>query len=149
MKILFLDVDGVLNSRRTQIAFDGFPHDFTPAGMAKFDHVAIALIRRLCCETDCSVVLSSDWRYTCSAHETANALDLPVIDVTPRLPGSRGLEINAWLAAHPSVLSFAIVDDIAQMLPSQQAQFVQTDELHGLTLTDYLDLKRILKAGHA
>lgn len=144
MKILFLDIDGVLNSKRTSVAFDGYPHSFSPKDMARFDMVAVALIRRLCQVTGASVVLSSDWRYDHSAHAVANGLDLPVMDVTPKLPGIRGLEINAWLAAHPEVEQYAIVDDIASMLESQQTHFVKTDDECGLSLRNYLDLLRIL-----
>lgn len=143
-KVLFLDIDGVLNSRRTSVAFDGYPHSFDD--MARFDHVAIGLIRKLCKDTDTAVVLSSDWRYTCTAYETANALDLPVIDITPVLPSSskRGFEINAWLSKHPEVKNYAIVDDNDWMLDSQQLKFVRTDEEVGLSLRNYLDLKHVL-----
>lgn len=143
-KVLFLDIDGVLNSKRTSVAFNGYPHSFDGVDMNRFDHVAIALIRLLCKETGCSVVLSSDWRYTCTAHETANALDLPVIDVTPKLPGKRGFEINAWLSNHLDVQTYAIVDDNDWMLESQENNFVQTDEEVGLSLRNYLDLRHIL-----
>lgn len=141
-KILFLDIDGVLNSKRTCEAFDGYPHNF--ADMKRFDSVAIALVQRLCAQTACAVVLSSDWRFDFTAQETAKALDLPVIDVTPKLVGSRGKEINAWLAAHPEVTVFAIVDDIAEMFDTHPIQFVHTDDKVGLSLTNYLDLRRIL-----
>ncbi len=145
-KILFLDIDGVLNSKRTSTAFDGYPHSFKD--MEHFDHVAIALIRKLCVEVDAAVVLSSDWRFTCSAHETANALDLPVIDKTPVLT-TRGFEINAWLSEHPEVTHYAIVDDNDWMLDSQKSRFVQTDEEIGLTLRNYLDLRHILSPSSA
>jgi hypothetical protein len=144
MKVLFLDIDGVLNSRRTAVAFDGYPHSFSLDDMRRFDHVAIGLIRRLCDETGCSVALSSSWRYDYTAQEVAAALSLPVIDATPLSNGTRQMEIKAWLLAHPDVTSYAIVDDVGPMLKSQKSRFVQTDELHGLTLTDYLNLKRIL-----
>lgn len=143
-KILFLDLDGVINSKRTAVAFDGYPHSFSDSDMKRFDHVAIALIRKLCEETDCSIVLSSSWRINSTAHETANALDLPIIDITPVLTVSRGFEINAWLSEHPQVTRFAIVDDIAEMLGDQENNFVQTDDEVGLSLRDYLDLKQIL-----
>lgn len=142
MKVLFLDIDGVLNSRRSQMAFGAYPHDFS--NMQQFDLVAVGLIRRLCRVTDCSVVLSSDWRYYTTAHLAANALDLPIMDVTPQLNGTRGLEINAWLSAHPEVTRFAIVDDISQFMDSQRPFFVQTDDAFGLTLRDYSDLLAIL-----
>lgn len=144
MNILFLDIDGVLNSKRTSVAFDGSPHSFSPKDMLRFDMVAVGLIRTLCAQTNCSIVLSSDWRYDFTAHQVANALDLPVMDVTPKLPGSRGFEINAWLSAHPEVIRFAIVDDIAQMFDCQSANFVQTDDECGLSLRNYLDLLLIL-----
>jgi hypothetical protein len=143
-KVLFLDIDGVLNSRRSSVAFDGFPHSFSPKDMARFDHVAVALIRRLCAETDSAVVLSSDWRYTNSAHETANALGLPVIDVTPRLTSPRGFEIQKWLDDHPEVTTYAVVDDNDLMFEPHTSRFVKTDEETGLSLRNYLDLKQLL-----
>jgi hypothetical protein len=142
MKVLFLDIDGVLNSRRSQMAFGAYPHDFS--NMQQFDLVAVSLIRRLCRVTDCSVVLSSDWRYSTTAHLAANALDLPIMGVTPQLKGTRGLEINAWLSEHPEVTRYAIVDDIAQFMDHQRPFFVQTDDAFGLTLRNYSELAAIL-----
>jgi hypothetical protein len=146
-RILFLDIDGVLNSTRSALAFDGTPHSFRSACMGQFDMVAVALVRRLCEVTGTAVVLSSDWRYNTTAHLTANALNLPVVDVTPCLPASRGVEIDTWLAAHPEVTAYAIVDDNGGMLPKQAPHFVKTDANFGLTLADYRALKGILN-GH-
>lgn len=143
-KVLFLDIDGVLNSVRSSVAYNGFPHDFTPKDMAKFDHVAIALIRRLCEVTDCSIVLSSSWRMGSTIHETAGALDLPVFDATPVLPGCRGDEIKAWLSGRPEVTTYAIVDDNSDMLDEQKPYFVKTDEFVGLSLKNYEDLAKLL-----
>ena len=43
-----------------------------------------------------------------------------VIDRTPDLTGhSRGEEIAAWLAAHPEIKVYAILDDQRDMLPHQ------------------------------
>lgn len=146
MKVLFLDLDGVVNSRRTAVACDGYPYDFSKKEMERFDPIALKLIRKLCEETGCSVVLSSDWRYSCTVHEVANGLDLPVIDFTPvkGLHKKRGEEIAAWMFDHPEVTQYAIVDDNNWMLSEQQDNFVQTNEEIGLTLRDYLDLKAIL-----
>lgn len=149
-KVLFLDIDGVLNSRRTCEAFDGFPHCYEPAHMARFDHVAIALIRRLCDKTGASIVLSSSWRHDpCKdtkivAVKHATGLDLPIIDCTPDCNGPRGLEINAWLSAHQEVTSYAIVDDNDDMLTEQKHRFVQTNFETGLSLQDYLTLEHLL-----
>ncbi len=142
MKVLFLDIDGVLNSRRSQLAFGAYPHDFS--NMQQFDLVAVGLIRRLCRVTGCSCVLSSDWRYYTTAHIAANSLDLPIIGATPQLDGSRGLEINAWLSDHPEVERYAIIDDISQFMATQRPFFVQTDDAFGLSLRNYGDLLAIL-----
>jgi len=162
-KILFLDIDGVLNSHRTVTVHggpaefggtpkgNGFPHSFDAACMAKFDPVAILLIRQVCIETDCSIVLSSAWRVLFTPHECANGLDLPIIDKTPSMPDVRGAEIKAWLDAHPGVEHYAIVDDNSDMLESQRSHFVQTDGLEGLGYRDFCALRDILQgrgSGH-
>jgi len=148
MKILFLDIDGVLNSTRTLAAFGDYPHSFSASDMEKFDDVAIALIRRVCIDTSCEIVLSSSWRIDHTCVQAAYALDLPIIDSTPILNNTaRGFEINAWLSYNPKVECYAIVDDIDAMLDFQKPFFVQTDANVGLTLENYWDLKRILNRG--
>jgi hypothetical protein len=133
-----------LNSARSFYAFDGYPHCFDAKSMAMFDHVALGLIRRLCEETGVSICLSSDWRIVHSVHDCANGLDLPIFDRTPDLNGPRGMEINAWLANHPEVTTYAIVDDNDGMLPDQLPFFVKTDHGNGLSMGDYSHLKWIL-----
>jgi hypothetical protein len=147
--VLFLDIDGVLNSMRSCEAYKGFPHGFDAKNMAMFDHTAIALIRRLCNETDASIVLSSSWRILHSVHECANGLDLPIFDRTPSLGTKRGQEIKAWLDAHPGVATYAIVDDDSDMLTEQRRYFVKTDIYEGLTFRNYRELVGILKGGEA
>lgn len=138
MKVLFLDIDGVLNSVRSCTALGGFPHDFSDDHMRMFDMVAIGLIRRLCRIAGLSVVLSSTWRVQYGPKEVSARLDLPVIDRTPvHSKGGRGLEIAAWLNAHPEVDAYAIVDDDGDMMPQQKGRFVQTSHDDGLTLLDY------------
>jgi hypothetical protein len=144
MKVLFLDIDGVLNSQRTVVACKGFPHSFDGHDRDKFDWIAVGLIRKLCDETGASICLSSSWRIIHSVHECANALDLPIFDRTPSLNGPRGMEINAWLSEHPEVTTYAIVDDLSDMLPDQLPNFVQTSEKNGLSIENWADLKRIL-----
>lgn len=143
-KVLFLDIDGVLNSRRSVVAFKGFPHSFDGDDRDRFDWTAVALIRRLCEDVGASIVLSSSWRILHPVDECANGLDLPIFDRTPSLSGCRGMEINAWLAEHPEVTTYAIVDDNSDMLPEQKRYYVQTSELNGLSIENWADLKRIL-----
>lgn len=130
MKVLFLDVDGVLNSTRTCVAFGGYPFELDDGS---FDMVAIALLQRLCAAADVSVVFSSAWRLHCDFRDAGKAFGLPIIDRTPSLCGPRGAEIAAWLAQHPEVEQYAIIDDDADMLPGQLPHFVKTDPHEGLS----------------
>jgi hypothetical protein len=144
VKVLFLDIDGVLNSRRSVVAFNGYPHSFEGKDRERFDWVAVGLIRALCQETGTAIVLSSSWRILHSVHECANGLDLPIFYRTPSLSKCRGAEIAEWLSEHPEVTAYAIVDDDSDMLPEQKQYFVQTTEKNGLTIENWADLKRIL-----
>jgi hypothetical protein len=144
MKVAFLDIDGVLNSTRTNVAFGGYPMDFTPEAMEQFDHVAIGLIRGIVRAADASVVLSSSWRLTHDWNDVATALDLPIMGRTPSLCGPRGAEIAAWLADHPEVEQYAIVDDSADMLDSQRPHFVRTDLHEGFMWRDAVKLAELL-----
>ena len=150
MKILFLDIDGVLNSSRTAQAFKVFPHDFKD--LEKFDKVAIALIKLLCEETESKIVLSSSWRHDFSSLQAANGLKLPILFSTPRKCNVlenphhlRGMEIKEWLSQHPEVTKYAIVDDSSDMLEEQRDFFVHVSTAYGLSYKNYCDLHRILK----
>lgn len=143
IKVLFLDIDGVLNSTRTAVGCgQGFPHSLTELG--KFDPVALALIRNLCGVADISIVLSSTWRKLFAYHDVANALDLPIMGATDMDGKLRGEEIQRWLDAHTDeVESYAIVDDDSDMLSSQHKRFVKTDGHDGLMWRDYVKLCRL------
>ena len=139
MKILFLDIDGVLNSTRTCVAFGGYPMELTH--IAAFDQVAIRLIQRLCDSAGVQIVLSSAWRLHCHFKDAGEALGLPIIDRTPSGMGPRGREIQDWLDAQPEpVECYAIIDDDGDMLPEQLAHFVKTDGHEGITWDDYVKL---------
>lgn len=140
MNILFLDVDGVLNSTRSCVAVGGYPHGFDSAQRGMFDEIAVMLIQRLCRAADVQVVVSSAWRLHHDYTAIGVGLGLPTIGRTPSLPGVRGNEIKAWLAEHPEVDRYAIVDDDPDMLPEQLPYFVQTDGREGLRWADFVKL---------
>jgi hypothetical protein len=136
-RVLFLDIDGVLNSHRTCVGLGGFSGDFSAEGVALFDHAALGLVRGLCRVGGVSVVLSSSWRIVHSFASVAAGLDLPVVDRTPSLGGCRGDEIADWLSRHPGVERYAIVDDDSDMLPTQLPFFVKTNGFEGLLWRDF------------
>lgn len=138
MKVLFLDVDGVLNSTRTNVANGAYPMEL--AHREAFDWTTIKLLQRMCDAGGIEVVLSSAWRQWNTAAEVGAAFGLPVVDVTPVLGGPRGGEIQQWLDAHPEVTHYAIVDDDPDMLETQMSNFVKTDPLDGLRWADFARL---------
>src|SRR5690606_39253231 len=62
-KYLMLDIDGVLNSSRTVIVYEGYGHGWEPFS-PKFDPVAVGLLRKLVEDTDAVIIISSSWRIT-------------------------------------------------------------------------------------
>jgi hypothetical protein len=136
MRILFLDIDGVLNS---SFYLHGKPRKTWP-----FEHIdpaAVQLLNKVVRETDCKIVISSSWRIilpywvlrmvlACRGFEFASH----IIDQTPRHGfDNRGMEIQAWLNKRPDVSRFVIVDDdmdMAHLMP----KLVKTSWHSGLTI---------------
>src|SRR4051794_19397850 len=103
MKVIFLDIDGVLNSTHT-------------ANPRRFPYIAdpelVTRLKDVLAKTGAEVVLSSTWRYDPVGILAARHFGIPFIDVTPDLPKQpRNLEIRQWLRAHPDVERFAVLDD--------------------------------------
>ena len=112
MKVIFLDIDGVLNTRKTIERW---------RGLIGIDATLARRFAQLQQATGASVVLSSTWRLERNWKATMRKNSVVgVIDRTPDLPGrSRGEEIGAWLTAHPEVGVYVILDDQSDMLPHQ------------------------------
>ena len=123
--VLFLDVDGVLNSRNTT----DFRNNLYP-----IDPYMAFLVGKIQLDTGCDVVLSSSWR---NHPEGVSAVEKSVVKVsgkTPsRLDGNRGSEIQAWLDEHGDVKRYAILDDDSDMLPEQLPNLFKTTFETGLT----------------
>lgn len=124
LKILFLDVDGVLNCRTTYTKGSEF---------FGIDPYMVLLVHRIIEATGCKVVLSSSWRHTEAGRKIVKKA-VPFIDITPSLYGegmTRGHEIDAWVRHHPDVSKYAILDDDSDMLAGQPLFKTTWDE--GLT----------------
>lgn len=130
MKVLFLDVDGVLNSSDST----NFKNNLWPVN----DHMCF-MVGKIQLDTDCAIVVSSSWRHHPEGMELIRKKFDNVIDKTPTLglvgyeDKPRGHEIQAWLDSHPEVTKYAILDDDSDMLPEQLPSFFQTTFEHGLT----------------
>lgn len=104
MKVLFLDIDGVVNNRATKDRFEGY---------IGIDPELVAHIKEIVAKTNCSIVLSSSWRIQEKFREEVLRHGIAFIDVTPNNRGltDRGCEVIAWLEKHPEVDRHAILDD--------------------------------------
>lgn len=158
MKVIFLDIDGVLNSHRSCMAYNGFPHageSEVDGKWHKLDQVAVHLLRSIVEKSGAKVVLSSTWRIGAD-REWLNRfgafIGVDIIDVT-RPTGSldgetepRGYQIQDWIDDNPSVTHYAIIDDDSDMLESQKDHFIKTTHADGLSYHNYLDCLRVLGA---
>lgn len=112
-KVLFLDVDGVLNHPYTKSR--------SPHGTLGVDPSRAKILDRIVSETGCYIVLCSTWRkYPDLVAYLFGTLDPAtrsmIISKTPIIPnGVRGDEIQEWLDVNEGVKTFAILDDDADM----------------------------------
>ena len=145
MKVIFLDIDGVLNSIRSAVALGGYPYHVTPDHLPTFDWVAVGLMQRVCKETGAVCVLSSTWRKSVDYLLIGEKLELPIIGVTPvNHDGHRGGEISLWIDENGEPKRWAIVDDDSDMLEHQLPRFVHTDIENGFSLANYRQLIALL-----
>lgn len=82
MKLIFLDVDGVLNSHRNILAFGGWPWPNIEEGSnaeKNLDPIAIGMLRAICEKTEAKIVLSSTWRLHVEPIAWGNKWDLPIV----------------------------------------------------------------------
>lgn len=134
-KILFLDVDGVLNSHKT-------------GGRYALKRPCLKRLEKIVKDTGCEIVLSSTWRKDEYALKRLRRVlkyrDITINDVTPDFAGVnklvRGDEINEWMVLNWTreewhTAKYAILDDDSDMLEHQLPHFFQTDGDYGLTDT--------------
>lgn len=129
MKVIFLDVDGVLNT-----------HQFIQRnGFTAVDDVLVDIVVGIVKATDAKIVLSSSWRLDEKdkqiIFETFRQKNIEIIDCTPWLSTCRWVprceEIQDWLDKNP-VDKFAIIDDEPDA--KIEGSFFRTDENRGITV---------------
>lgn len=144
MKVIFLDVDGVM------ISEESFLLTMALGGrVVIFSRKAMKALKLLVKRTGAVVVLTSSWRPmpaygpTRSYQQLCSSLqrnETPLYGLTPWLEDQdhdRSDEILAWLAEHPAE-RFVIIDDNNRFRnhPELKERWVQIDPLHGLTRAD-------------
>lgn len=126
-RLLFLDIDGVLNRQGTNTRVE--------MDMGTFIGLEPSLLNKFIDwwqkRSDLEIILSSMWRTDRKACQHLVSKKITWIDVTPGFPGrGRGWEIKHSVEQHKPDL-FAILDDISDMRPLNK-YLVQTSERWGL-----------------
>lgn len=142
MKVIFLDIDGVLCCARSSVANGGYPAAGNPVSWGKFDDVAIKLLQEAIRKTGAIIVLSSSWRSTANLAALQWRLGIRIESVTR--DGTevepRGAQIHDWLIRHPDVESYAILDDDEDMLQDQIPRLCLTSKRNGFLIGHYEEL---------
>ena len=140
VKIIFLDIDGVLCTTRSQIAF----------GPRKWDQVACGLIKNICKYCDYKIVCSSSWRFDKEGAKAffedygLNKFLHPDWTTVLKELENRGQEIQQWIDIH-NVDDCLIIDDNRDMLESQMDRLILTNPKNGLTTENYEKMVKLLK----
>ncbi len=148
MKIIFLDIDGVLNTYRSYLA---------TGSQETWDMVACKFLQNLLTlNTDIKIVVTSTWRYSddCLMHFEYNGFVKSMFHKHWRTLShqqfkdyeeyknksfserfERGREIDNWLnnPEHSDVTHYCIIDDDNDMLPKQQKHFVYIMAENGIS----------------
>lgn len=139
MKVIFLDIDGVVNCNSTEETFNGFIF---------VEDRKVEMIKQIVDATGAKIVLSSTWRDGWNNDDTCHPLypefdalrtkfkefGMEFISKTPwDKNGYRGNEIDAWLKnwSGEPVEKFVILDDDCDMKP-HGARLIQTSWLKGI-----------------
>ena len=135
MNVIFLDIDGVLNSERLmdRRLSEGIEFDCDPECYHNIDEIEVNRLSEFCEEYNVKIVLSSSWRcwnledtiedLSQSRYKYIHPIIKYIVGVTPRLyvekaNGSwdhldRGYEIKKYLDNHKDIEEYIIIDDDA------------------------------------
>jgi hypothetical protein len=147
LKIIFLDIDGVLNSKTYYKMVDRTKKDWN-----RFNPLAVEMIKRLIEEFKSSIVISSTWRYAFVKELKNELIKSGMVKYlhkdwkTPEAyPSHRGEEINLWLDNHPEAIDYVIIDDDKNILEEQKNWFIRTDINEGMTEEHYYKVRQIFQ----
>lgn len=169
MNIIFLDIDGVLNT--SHFALKDYKNKY--GGYLIIDREKVKILKQICDLTNASVVLSTGWKFILD--EDLKALDdngkflleifkeyeIPLIGKTKTIPKDLGdgrmlqywkeYEIKDYLEKHKEVKHFCIIDDEEKGLESLLDYLIKTKDYQayekdeGINIEYLDDIKKVLK----
>lgn len=152
MKIIFLDIDGVLNHNNWYISEQY--SKLQPNDELDIDPLCVERINKLCSETNSKIVISSDWRINYYYKDRLELAGLKnIIGHTPitsfetlgtTYHFSRGEEIQIYLEHHLNIDKYVILDDREDFTEEQKQFFIKINPNIGLIDEDCELAKNIL-----
>lgn len=150
MKLIFLDVDGVLNSQNyvvsehDRLGHDNYIKEYLSQGRIPFDPHCINNLKNVLEVTGALICVSSTWRLCEDQRKRLNeALGeycYRIIGYTKHLSTIRGIEIDNFLNDLKQIKSplekYIIIDDDNDMLEEQQPYLIKTNFETGFTFED-------------
>ncbi len=144
MKVIFLDVDGVLNHsglmmQRSELLTSDelYKSMICPS--------CVALLQLLIKETDAKVVLSSTWRRFHELEKNQEYIGVELLDKTIYMSGEpRGKEIKEWLDNNKQVTHYVVIDDDMDIEPYVSNHVVTSGRTGGFNFEAFQKAKEIL-----
>jgi hypothetical protein len=140
MNIIFLDVDGVLNSEEFEVYHPEFCFGLD-IYQRELDTLALIRLQKLVQSTNSVVVISSSWKHSKGLPvliAALNSYNIGVVGITGHVDSRiRGIEIKNWIDDNINLVdSYLILDDDEDMLYMQKDNFIHIDNKYGLTDKD-------------
>ena len=142
--ILFLDIDGVLNSIQSvdyiHLAGGDIRYDLCP--------IAVTNLQILVDRYPIKIVISSDWRRNNEINYLREllynqGLRANVIDYTPVCVGARGYEIDKWIK---DIIDYIILDDCSDMVMyKEHPGFIFVDDTVGFDRHAMYKVEKFIK----
>lgn len=163
MKVIFLDIDGVLNSDQ-YMSSESYKLECEQAGItnhlsydvvSKAHHLhidpnAISLLNNLIANTGAQVILSSTWRLRYNIQEMNALLKMrgalfEILTYTPTTRSCRDYEVKSLLLSIKGIDKFVIFDDL-EIFPSFPNEYIHISVKVGLTEIDISKALTILQS---
>ncbi|MCB2290892.1 hypothetical protein LGK97_14185 [Clostridium sp. CS001] len=149
MKVIFLDIDGVLNSE-----------EFLKINQSEMiDRNSVAILKSLIDKTGAVIVMSSGWRlwfddnmmpkdgYSQCLYDVLCEFNIKIFDKTPDFSTEeirtkktfshvKSKEIIAWLSKHENVYKYVVLDDLDLKNEEINSHLVRTNAQVGITEDD-------------
>lgn len=138
MRVVFLDIDGVLNCES----------DLFYGIMINKD--SVGRVNLLCRNHKAKIVISSSWRNLYRLNDIRMMLkdhgmdNNIIIDQTPVLNGTRGQEIEKWIDNRGDIDGYVILDDDGDFLDYQLPFLVKTSFKLGFTEDKLEEANKVL-----